>query len=79
MIGIFYKDDNANSVKAIRRFKRVLVEKKLDVIDLVETSLDAKTEKSLELIVVFGGDGTVLSAVKLALDKIYLVGANGKA
>ncbi len=76
MIGIFYKDDNANSVKTIRHFKRLLVEKKLDVVDLVETSLDAKTEKSLELIVVFGGDGTVLSAVKLALDKIPIVAIN---
>lgn len=76
MIGIYYNDDNSNSLKTIRRFKRLLIEKKLDSVDLTETALDDKNIKTIELIVVFGGDGTMLAATKLALEKIPLVAIN---
>ena len=75
-IGIYYNDDNSQSVSAIEEFKRLLNEEKIHFIDLEETSPIDKKEINADLIVVFGGDGSVLTASKITLDKIPLVAIN---
>jgi NAD+ kinase len=75
-LGIFYREDNEQSVKNIKKFKQLLLCEKLEFVDLEESICDDESLEGVTLIVVFGGDGCVLSAAKHALDRIPLVAIN---
>lgn len=74
-VGVFYSESNAQSVRSARKLKRILTENKIDFVDLEEGAENSATVK-MDLIVVFGGDGSVLKAVQIALDKTPLVAIN---
>lgn len=75
-VGIFYRADNELSCRLIKDFSALLKKNNIDFCLLNEAEVDENHFESLDLIVVFGGDGTVLSATKYALDKIPLVAIN---
>lgn len=72
-IGIFYQENNTDSVRTIRRLKRLLIEAKHEC---EEITSDQPLNDKIKLIVVFGGDGSVLSAVKVSKGKIPIVAVN---
>lgn len=74
-LGIFYNQSNNQSIKACSLLKELLVKSDIDYCDILDGS-NAVLDKSLDLMVVFGGDGSVLRACQLVLDSIPLVAIN---
>ncbi len=75
MIGFYYRESNERSVNASKKLKELLSDSGIAFCDLEE---DSKINKNLDisLLIVFGGDGSVLRASKIALDKIPIVAIN---
>lgn len=76
MIGLYFRKDNIRSVNAVEKLEKLFFEKGLKFVELYEGSVTAKDCGSVDLFVVFGGDGSVLRATKLALDKIPIIAIN---
>lgn len=74
VIGLYHKKSDTFKEASLHTFEKLLTEKGITSLRLS----DEKTfnENEIDLIVVFGGDGTVLRAVKFAKDKIPLVAVN---
>ena len=74
MIGFYFRENNARSVAASEKLKTALKGEGLFYCDLDDASVieDGK----IDLLIVFGGDGSVLRACKLAVDKIPIVAIN---
>ena len=76
MIGFFFRESNARSVRASKKLKKLLTGSGLNHRDLDEDSCTVENCKDIDLLIVFGGDGSVLRASKIALDKIPIVAIN---
>ncbi|MGN0819528.1 MAG: NAD(+)/NADH kinase [Christensenellaceae bacterium] len=73
-VGIFYRQSNEQSVKACALLKNLLGENGIGYIEITDNGEAVPTD--IELMIVFGGDGSVLQACQLALDKIPIVAIN---
>ena len=76
MIGFFFRESNERSVKASEKLKKMLAACGLGYRDLKEEFCAADNYADIELLIVFGGDGSVLRASKIALDRIPIVAIN---
>ena len=76
MIGFFFRESNAKSVEASQKLKELLTGSGLQHRDLYEDTCKAENCKDIHLLIVFGGDGSVLRASKIALDNIPIVAIN---
>ena len=76
MIGFFFRESNARSVKASERLKQLLNGSGLEHRDLEEDECTVENCADIDLLIVFGGDGSVLRASKIALDRIPIVAIN---
>ncbi|MBQ3166451.1 MAG: NAD(+)/NADH kinase [Clostridia bacterium] len=74
MIGFFYRETNDRSLSCLNKLERLCAEAGLAYCDLKKTDLQDVSDVSL--IVVLGGDGTVLKASKVAADNIPIVAVN---
>lgn len=75
MIGLYEKKGDNRSVTCLKEFEGLLKNENIPSISLTGEE-DDSVISSLKFIVVFGGDGTVLRAVKFARDKIPLIAVN---
>lgn len=75
MIGLYYNPNDCRSKNCIDNLKRLLKEKSLDFKEYVEDVTKTDADK-LDLMIVFGGDGSVLRAAKIAGSKVPVVGIN---
>lgn len=76
MIGFFYRESNAKSVACSNQLKELLTGSGLQHRDLYEDSCTIENCSDIDLLIVFGGDGSVLRASKIALDNIPIVAIN---
>ena len=76
MIGLYFNENNKRSVEAVKKLKKLFDGVGVDHVDLLEGTVSEKECESVDLFVVFGGDGSVLRATKLALDKIPIIAIN---
>lgn len=76
MIGFYYRDNNERSIRASKRLKELFVGSGFDYRDLDENSTTADDCSDIDLIIVFGGDGSVLRATKIALDRFPIIAIN---
>lgn len=74
-IGLYCKKDDEHSQNCLSLFKSLLAKKSIDFCDLSK-GFSNDLLKDIKLLVVFGGDGSVLSATKIAEDLIPIVGVN---
>ena len=75
MIGFYFREGNARSVAASEKLKKLFSAEGLKYRDVEESATNA-TCKDITLLVVFGGDGSVLRAAKIALGDIPIVAIN---
>lgn len=73
-VGIFYRQSNNQSVSACAVLKELLLENGIEFTEVLADSFSAPCD--IDLMIVFGGDGSVLQACQLALDKIPIVAIN---
>ncbi|MBO7369046.1 MAG: NAD(+)/NADH kinase [Clostridia bacterium] len=76
MIGFFFRENNARSIKAVEELKKLFDEVGYTYRDIFDDDNFDKDCSDIELFIVFGGDGSVLRATKLALDKIPIIAIN---
>ena len=76
MIGFFFRDNNSRSVAASEKLKKLFDENGLKHKDIPYNEEQAADAKDVHLLVVFGGDGSVLRSVRIALSGIPIVAIN---
>lgn len=76
MIGFYYRESNARSIKASDKLKELLRTSGLDFRDVSAENARFKDCSDIDLMIVFGGDGSVLRAAKIALDKFPIIAIN---
>ena len=76
MIGFYFRESNERSTAALEKLKKLIAATGMEFCDLIEDKCTAKDCENVDLLIVFGGDGSVLRAVKLALDKIPVIAIN---
>ena len=76
MIGFFFRESNERSASAAKKLKELLSENGLAFCDVGEDENIVGSLPELDLLIVFGGDGSVLRAVRLAFDRIPIVAIN---
>ncbi|MBP5177443.1 MAG: NAD(+)/NADH kinase [Clostridia bacterium] len=76
MIGFFFRESNARSVAASKKLKKLLSGSGLVHRDLEEDECTVENCADIDLLIVFGGDGSVLRAAKIALSRIPIVAIN---
>ena len=76
MIGLYYRQNNSRSIHAVNELKKIFDKKGIAYCELNEDSVTEKDCKNVDLFVVFGGDGSVLRATKLALNVIPIIAIN---
>lgn len=75
MIGFYHRDGENRSLNAIQKLKKLFNDHKIEFIDICgEVNLEKL--HNLELLIVFGGDGSVLRASKIAKEDIPIVAIN---
>ncbi|MBO4573297.1 MAG: NAD(+)/NADH kinase [Clostridia bacterium] len=74
MIGFYFRESNARSVRASEKLKKLLEENGLKYRDVCFAA--GATVSDIDLMIVFGGDGSVLRAVKIAFDTVPIVAIN---
>jgi|GEM_PF-722194 len=75
MIGFFFRESSARSVAAAEKLKKLLDNSGISHRDIASDSTFDECS-DIHLMMVFGGDGSVLRASKIALDKIPVVAIN---
>ncbi len=75
MIGLYYKANDCRSENCIEILKKSLSDNSLAYKVICEGSPDSGND-DIDVMIVFGGDGTVLRASKIAGSKIPIVGIN---
>ena len=73
MIGFYFRESDERSVAALKNLKEKLDEKGLKYRDFTADNAD---KADVDLMIVFGGDGSVLRAAKYCSDKIPIVAIN---
>ena len=76
MIGFFFRENNARSVRASKKLKKLLTGSGLIHRDLEEDECTVENCADIDLLIVFGGDGSVLRASKVALSRIPIIAIN---
>ncbi len=64
MLGFYYSETSKRSLDTLKNLKILLAENKIEYCDLTNCDFSA-TAKNIDLLVVFGGDGSVLRASKI--------------
>lgn len=75
MIGFYYRENNERSLIASKKLKDLLTKEGFLYRDLSEASTAEECE-GIDLLIVFGGDGSVLGATKIALDRFPIIAIN---
>ncbi len=75
MIGLYYKEGDVRSQDCILKLKNLLDVNRLKYFDITE-DITEDSLSGVNLIVVFGGDGSVLRAAKFARELIPIVAIN---
>lgn len=75
MIGFYFRENNERSLVASNKLKELLTKEGFSYRDLNENST-AEECADISLMIVFGGDGSVLRATKIALDKFPIIAIN---
>lgn len=79
MIGLYYRENNERSLSALKKLKELLSGgglKYRDVFDVSSATENSDDYSDIDLLIVFGGDGSVLKAAKIALDRFPVVAIN---
>lgn len=75
MIGFYYRESNSRSISASNRLKDLFKSCKMSYRDVGESAKPSEVS-DIDLLIVFGGDGSVLKASKIALDKFPIIAIN---
>ncbi len=76
MIGLYYNADDCRSEKCINNLKKSLNENSLEFTVIGDDIKKDRGNLGIDLMIVFGGDGTVLRASKIAGSEIPIAGIN---
>lgn len=76
MIGLYYRECDTRSREYVNKLKELLTMRDIQFKDLVCDDEQVRLERNITLVIVFGGDGSVLRAVKYTDEKIPIVAIN---
>lgn len=76
MIGFYYRESNTRSIEASDKLKTLLRNCDLEYRDLNAEPDEKEDCSDVDLLIVFGGDGSVLKASKIALDRFPIIAIN---